>query len=263
MAQCPPQAGSQTSSERGFGANTPRGLHARYVASTLPVPCALGLLVLAPTECHFCLMDMGDIFHAPRAPLDSWDKARLTLADSGHGQAQRSQGGQNQIPRSATAGHRRARFLSPLSKFFLLAGRTADIRSKGDWKFGPEYIFEQGAELGGTVLSPAWALRAESKPRSKEEREREGREGEGIERGCAPASHLLSLHQAIFQAANTLLSALSLALRTHAQKGDRYISRQGQASIRSGGLQWSKSGEGRWASGEEAQSKRDLSGLQK
>lgn len=38
------------------------------LTSTLLVPCVLGLLILVPTECQFCLMDMG-IPSIPYVPL--------------------------------------------------------------------------------------------------------------------------------------------------------------------------------------------------
>lgn len=99
-----PQAGSQTSLERAFGTNTPMRVVSQVCGQHITVPCVLGLLILVPTEFYFCLMEMGDSFRALRAPADPWA-----------GQAHRSKGEQNQIPRSVTGNYRRASLLGPPS----------------------------------------------------------------------------------------------------------------------------------------------------
>lgn len=78
----------------------------------------------------------GDTFHTLCAPLVFWHWTGLTVADGGHRKAQRSKGGQTQIPGSETAGHRRASPLSAPSKFLLLA-------RKGNWMLAL-HKFEHG-----------------------------------------------------------------------------------------------------------------------
>lgn len=104
-------------------------------------------------------------------------------------------------------------------------------------------------------------MRANQKAR---EREAEGQEGEEADGGSAPATYLLSSLKSTFHAINTIWPALSLSLKAlTAQEGERLVNRQRQIRICSGGLWSSKGGEGRWASGKEAQRRRDLSGLLK
>lgn len=51
------------------GCKAPMRVVSQVCGQHITVPCVLGLLILVPTEFYFCLMEMGESFHALHAPL--------------------------------------------------------------------------------------------------------------------------------------------------------------------------------------------------